>query len=336
MRDILKELGEEEQNRLKKSSQPKWTAPMLATLTERRFSDEKWIYERKLDGERCLAFRKRKRITLLSRNRKKLNDTYPELVDAFLKQDPEDFIADGEIVAFEGSRTSFSRLQHRLQIKGPEEARKSKIAIYYYLFDLLYLDGYYTTKLKLRIRKKLLKRFFSYERFLRFTAHRNREGESYYQNACRKGWEGVIAKRANSQYAHSRSKDWLKFKCSNQQESVIGGYTDPKGERIGFGALLIGYYEDKELSFAGKVGTGFDDQTLRSMSKKLSSLERKSSPFASEDISNKGIHWVSPKLVAKVAFTEWTDDGRLRHPRFIGLRRDKNPREVVREKDEGV
>lgn len=179
-------------------------------------------------------------------------------------------------------------------------------------------------------------RFFSYERPLRFTAHRNREGESYYQNACRKGWEGVIAKRANSQYAHSRSKDWLKFKCSNQQEFVIGGYTDPKGERIGFGALLIGYYEDKELSFAGKVGTGFDDQTLRSMSKKLSSLERKSSPFASEDISNKGIHWVSPKLVAQVGFTEWTDDGKLRHPRFIGLRRDKNPREVVREKDEGA
>lgn len=335
MGGILEELGEEEQNKLKKRSQPTWIAPMLATLTDRRFSDKEWIYERKLDGERCLAFRKGRNIILLSRNRKKLNDTYPKLVDSFLKQDTREFIADGEIVAFEGKRTSFSRLQHRLQIKVPEEARKSKIAVYYYLFDLLYLDGYETTKLELRNRKKLLKMAFSYEKPLRFTVHRNKEGESYYHNACKKGWEGIIAKRADSQYVHSRSKYWLKFKCSNQQEFVIGGYTDPKGERVGFGALLIGYYEDKELSFAGKVGTGFDDETLRDMTRKLSSFERKSSPFVSKDIVDKGVHWVSPRLVAQVAFTEWTDDGKLRHPRFIGLRRDKNPKEVVREKGEG-
>jgi bifunctional non-homologous end joining protein LigD len=275
-------LGKEERNRLKKKSEPKWTAPMLATLTDRRFSDEKWIYERKLDGERCLAFRKGRKIILFSRNRKQLNDTYPELVDSFLKQGAEDFIADGEIVTFEGGRTSFSRLQHRLQIKDVDEAGKSKIAIYYYLFDLLYLDGYETAKLGLRKRKKLLKRIFTYKKPLRFTAHRNKEGESYYQNACRKGWEGIVAKRADSQYVHSRSKDWLKFKCSKQQEFVIGGYTDPKGGRVGLGALLIGYYEDKDLSFAGKVGTGFDDETLRSMREKLSSLERKSCPLLAE------------------------------------------------------
>jgi bifunctional non-homologous end joining protein LigD len=282
MSDILKVLGKEERNRLKKKSEPKWTAPMLATLTDRRFSDEKWIYERKLDGERCLAFRKGRKIIVFSRNRKQLNDTYPELVDSFLKQGAEDFIADGEIVTFEGGRTSFSRLQHRLQIKDVDEAGKSKIAIYYYLFDLLYLDGYETAKLGLRKRKKLLKRIFTYKKPLRFTAHRNKEGESYYQNACRKGWEGIVAKRADSQYVHSRSKDWLKFKCSKQQEFVIGGYTDPKGGRVGLGALLIGYYEDKDLSFAGKVGTGFDDETLRSMREKLSSLERKSCPLLAE------------------------------------------------------
>jgi bifunctional non-homologous end joining protein LigD len=282
MSDILKVLGKEERNRLKKKSEPKWTAPMLATLTDRRFSDEKWIYERKLDGERCLAFRKGRKIIVFSRNRKQLNDTYPELVDSFLKQGAEDFIADGEIVTFEGGRTSFSRLQHRLQIKDVDEAGKSKIAIYYYLFDLLYLDGYETAKLGLRKRKKLLKRIFTYKKPLRFTAHRNKEGGSYYQNACRKGWEGIIAKRADSQYVHSRSRDWLKFKCSKQQEFVIGGYTDPKGGRVGLGALLIGYYEDKDLSFAGKVGTGFDDETLRSMREKLSSLERKSCPLLAE------------------------------------------------------
>jgi bifunctional non-homologous end joining protein LigD len=167
---------------------------------------------------------------------------------------------------------------------------------------------------------------------MRFTPHRNADGERYFDEACRKGWEGLIAKRADSAYAHRRSTDWLKFKCVKRQELVIGGYTDPKGKRTGFGALLVGYYEQGRLRYAGRIGTGYDDATLERLAARLAGLERRSRPFADEDIPERGVHWVTPKLVAEAAFTEWTEDGRLRHPRFLGLRADKAPEEVGRER----
>jgi DNA ligase D-like protein (predicted ligase) len=204
-------------------------------------------------------------------------------------------------------------------------------AVYYYLFDLLYVEGYDITKLELRHRKSLLKKAFKFSTRLRFTPHRNEEGEKYHRQACKKGWEGLIAKAADSPYVHSRSKNWLKFKCVNRQEFVIGGFTDPQGQRIGFGALLIGYYDDGDFHYAGKVGTGYDDKMLRNLSKKLKNIERKSSPFE-EEVKERGAHWVKPKLVGEVGFTEWTSDGKLRHPRFLGLRRDKKANNVVREK----
>jgi len=327
----LETLSAEARKRLKKRARPSWTGPMLATLTHRRFSDEDWLFERKLDGERCLAFRQGKKVRLLSRNKKKLNAPYPEIVEALEKQPADDFIVDGEIVAFEGNLTSFSRLQPRMQMKEPAEARRSGISVFYYLFDLLYLDDHDTTKLALRDRKALLRHAFTFTDPVRFTTHRNAEGEAYYHDACKKGWEGLIAKRASSRYVHTRSKDWLKFKCVNQQELVIGGYTDPEGERVGFGALLVGYYDGDDLKYAGKVGTGYDDETLRRVKKRLSSLSRKTPPFADEHLPERGVHWVKPRLVAQVGFTEWTRDGKLRHPRFLGLRRDKNPKKVVRE-----
>lgn len=305
---------------------------MLATLTRDYFSDPDWVFERKLDGERCLAFREGKELRLLSRNRKELNDTYPEMVEALRKQKAGDFIVDGEIVTFEGAVTSFSRLQQRMQLRDPEEALQSGVPVFYYIFDLLYLDGHDTTQVPLRHRKALLKRALRFKDPLRYTAHRNAEGEAYHREACRKGWEGVIAKRADSPYSHSRSCHWLKFKCVNEQEFVVGGYTDPKGSRIGFGALLIGCYEGEDLVYAGQVGTGYDDDTLRRLKKRLSSIERQSSPFAGHGVPTRGVHWVEPKLVAQVGFTEWTEDGKLRHPRFLGLRRDKKPQEVVRER----
>jgi bifunctional non-homologous end joining protein LigD len=181
-------------------------------------------------------------------------------------------------------------------------------------------------------RKALLSEAFDFRDPLRFTQHRERDGEAYYREACREGLEGVIAKRADSIYVSRRSRDWLKFKCWEEQEFVIGGFTDPKGDRVGFGALLLGYYEDGRLRYAGKVGTGFDTGLLASLGKELSALEINHSPFAEEVKAGKGVHWVRPKLVAQVSFTQWTRDGRLRHPRFLGLRRDKNAREVVRER----
>ncbi|MGH8162220.1 MAG: non-homologous end-joining DNA ligase, partial [Gammaproteobacteria bacterium] len=205
-------------------------------------------------------------------------------------------------------------------------------AVYYYLFDLLYFDGYRLTRLPLRARKRLLKAAFQFHDPLRYTAHRNGAGEDYHRAACRKGWEGVIGKRAAGTYETRRSRQWLKLKCSRQQEFVIGGWTDPKGERKGFGALLLGYYENGDLRYAGRVGTGFDDRQLHRMHEDLSDLERKSAAFADRDLSSRGVHWVRPTRVAEIAFTEWTDDGRLRHPRFLGLREDKPARKAVRER----
>jgi len=331
---LLDRLPSEARDQLKKKGRPKWTTPMLATLTDRRFSDDQWIYERKLDGERCLAFGDNAGVRLMSRNKQELNNTYPDITETLQDQQAGDFIVDGEIVAFQGKVTSFSRLQERMHIEDPDEARAQRLTVYYYLFDLLYLDGHDVTKVALRHRKGLLRESFSYEDPLRFTPHRNASGEAYYRDACNKGWEGLIAKDAGSSYEHSRSKKWLKFKCVNRQEMVIGGYTDPEGERIGFGALLLGYCAEKDFCFAGKVGTGFDDDTLESLSSRLKSRQRKTAPFDRGEISEKGVHWVTPELVAEIGFTEWTEDGKLRHPRFLGLRRDKDARDVTREEPE--
>ncbi|HWO42998.1 MAG TPA: non-homologous end-joining DNA ligase [Candidatus Eisenbacteria bacterium] len=305
---------------------------MLATLTDKPFSDPNWIFEPKLDGVRCLAFRKEKAIRLLSRNQKNLNQTYPEIEQALEEQARGQFIVDGEIVAFDGEVTSFARLQGRMHIGKADEARRNPIKVYYCLFDLLYLDGYDTTRVPLKYRKTLLKGALQFGDRLRYVHHRNTEGEAYLDEACRKGWEGLIAKQADSPYLQGRTTSWLKFKCVQRQEFVIGGYTDPQGSRIGFGALLVGYYEDGKFRYAGKVGTGYTDQTLRELSKKLYSLEQRCSPFFKAKIREKNVHWVAPKLVAEIGFTEWTEDKRLRHPRFLGLRTDKRAEHVFRER----
>jgi bifunctional non-homologous end joining protein LigD len=333
MGSLFGQIEEAGEKQLIRKSQPAWIHPMLATLTHQHFSDPKWIFEPKLDGIRCLAFRKGREVRLFSRNKRNLNETYPELKEAIETQSGDHFIVDGEIVAFEGAVTSFSRLQGRSYITNAAEARRSPIRVYYYLFDLVYLEGHDTTRLPLTDRKELLKSALRFRDPLRFVTHRSREGDIYLRDACRKGWEGLIAKRADSIYVQGRSRDWLKFKCVQQQEFVIGGYTDPQRSRIGFGALMIGYYENGNLCYAGKVGTGYTEQTLRELGKRLELLKRDSSPFSKAgEIREKHVHWVAPKLVAEIGFTEWTEDDRLRHPRYLGLRMDKKPPEVVRER----
>lgn len=331
MSDAFDILDDDRRALLRRRRQPAWTAPMLATLTHGGFADPAWLAERKLDGVRCLAFRHGERVRLRSRNRQDLNATYPELVAELEDEPSTDFVADGELVAFAGTRTSFARLQQRIGIHDPDEARRSGIAVYLYLFDLLHLDGRDVTRLPLHDRKRLLKHALSFHGHVRFTPHRVGVDEARLAEACRKGWEGLIAKRADAPYVHHRSRDWLKLKCGNRQELVIGGYTDPKGSRVGFGALLVGYYEDGDLRYAGKVGTGYDDALLASLADRLARLERDACPFARTP-REKGAHWVSPKLVGEVGFTEWTEDGKLRHPRFLGLRSDKSPTEVKRER----
>jgi bifunctional non-homologous end joining protein LigD len=277
-------------------------------------------------------FRNGKNLRLLSRNKKLLNATYPELVGPLAKQTPESYIADGEIVAFQDNVTSFSQLQRRMQVRDPDEARRRGVEVFYYFFDLLYLNGYDLREVPLIYRKDLLRQTFAFRDPLRFTAHREREGEAYWRKACRKGLEGVIAKRASSAYVSKRSRDWLKFKCWAEQEFVVGGYTEPKGQRIGFGALLLGYYEGDRLLYAGRVGTGFDTEHLINLGRELSSMQTDKSPFAEEVRAGKGVHWVRPKLVAQVSFTEWTPDGKLRHPPVFGHSQRQGAREVVRER----
>ncbi len=217
-----------------------------------------------------------------------------------------------------------------MKLSDPEEAKSSNVCVYFYLFDILHLNGYDVTKVDLRSRKKLLRNALEFINKIRFTAHRNTEGEKHHREACRKGWEGIIAKDAESSYVHSRSGKWLKFKCVNQQEFVIGGYTEPQGERVGFGAILIGYYDNGDLKYAGKVGTGYDNETLHRLKELFKERKRNKPPF-SQEVKEKNSHWIKPDLVCEIAFAEWTDDNKLRHPRYLGLRRDKKAKDVVKE-----
>lgn len=335
--DPFSALRSEPRKRLVPAPHPRWVQPMLATLTNARFSDDRWIFERKFDGERVLGFRNGREVRLLSRSEQHLEGTYPELVDALGAQDTGDFVVDGEVVAFEGGRTSFERLQGRLGITDPVRARSSPIRIYYYVFDLPHLDGYDTTGLPLRDRKSLLRAAITFGDPLRFATHRNGSGEAFLEDACRWGWEGLIAKRAESPYVPRRSPDWLKMKCIASQELVVVGFTDPAGSRMGFGALLVGYYENGTFRYAGKVGTGYTQETLVHLRHRLSALEQpEASVVNSRGVKERGVHWVRPEIVVQVAFAEWTTDGKLRQPRFEGLRTDKAPTEVVRERQQAA
>jgi bifunctional non-homologous end joining protein LigD len=322
----------ERQNVRIAESPPPGAKPMLATLSKRAFSDPRWIFEPKLDGVRCLCYRDGADTQLMSRNRKSLNATYPELVEALGRQPATRFLADGEIVAFDGELTSFSRLQQRMQLQDPDAARGSKVAVFIYLFDLLWLDGYDITALSLRRRKELLEASLSFQSPVFYSSHMDERGEELFKQACKHKWEGLIAKRADSGYSFKRSRDWLKLKCSNEQELVVAGYTAPRGSRKHLGALVLGFYRGNDLIYAGKVGTGFDDKTLEHLHKRLSRLGQKTSPFTDQNsLRVRDVHWVKPELVAQVDFTEWTQDGRLRHPRFLGLREDKRASQVVKE-----
>jgi DNA ligase D-like protein (predicted ligase) len=297
---------------------------MRAKLTDARFSDPGWIFERKLDGIRCIAVRDGGPARLWSRNDLSLDGRYPELAKALGAEAATRFAVDGEVVAFEDGQTSFARLTQR---------GERSVRVFLYVFDLLWVDGCDVRALPLLARKRLLRQTLGFQGDVRLTPHRNADGEAYYEEACRRGWEGVIAKRADSRYTSQRSGDWLKFKCEHGQELVVGGYTAPRGSRVRFGALLLGYHDaGGALRYAGKVGTGFDRATLDAIGDALEARRVAESPFADAgSIREREVTWVRPELVAQIGFTEWTRDGRLRHPRFQGLRDDKAARDVVRE-----
>jgi bifunctional non-homologous end joining protein LigD len=298
---------------------------MKAVLTDAPFDDPNWIFERKLDGIRCMAHRDGGApVRLISRTDKDMTGQFPEVAETFEAQPPEDFVLDGELVAFQDGITSFSRLQRRA---------RERVSVFLYVFDILRHEGRDVRDLPLRERKALLRDAFEFGGRLRYSPHRNQHGKRLFSEACRQGLEGLIAKRADSPYrSEARSRDWLKLKCHFEQELAIGGFTAPQGSRTDFGALLVGYHEDDELRYAGKVGTGFDRATLEALGRRLRDLERDDPPFADVHPIPRGTHWVEPELVAQIGFSEWTRDGRLRHPRYLGLRDDKPAGEVVRER----
>ena len=311
--------------------------PALASVAREPVTRPGWLFERKLDGMRVLASKSSGRVRLRSRTGGDAGRSFPELVDALEELDTPDFVVDGEVVAFDGDRTSFAQLQGRMHVSSEVKARRSTVQVFYYLFDLLHLNGHSTRGLPLRDRKALLADVLEWHDPLRYTEHRHGDGRELLAEACAAGWEGLIAKRASAPYRSGRTPDWLKLKCELGQEFVVGGWTDPQGARSGFGALLLGYYEGVgALRYAGKVGTGFDQARLASIGEHLDALATDRSPYDERTLPTgqawrRTVHWVQPELVAQVAFTEWTRDGQLRHPRFLGLRTDKPAREVVRE-----
>ena len=280
---------------------PEWLEPMAATLTEERFAGDDWLFERKFDGIRLLAYKRGKDVQLYSRNR--LLQHIPDIETAIAAMPFRDLILDGE-VAWDRHST-------------------------YHVFDILWLDGNSTTALPLEERRALLKK-------LKFSGPLRRvellKEQEPWERARKDGWEGVIAKRRGSPYEHRRSKHWLKMKIEASQELVVGGFTDPQGSRVGLGALLVGYYDGDDLVFAGKIGTGFDSKMLLDLRRRLDKREIARPPFtAGTGLPKLRVHWVKPSIVVQVSFIEWTRHDKLRHPRLIGVRFDKTAREVVRE-----
>ena len=282
------------------TSFPDWLEPMAATLTQERFTGVEWTFERKFDGIRLLAFKNGRDVRLFSRNR--LPQNIPEITSALAALPAREVILDGE-VAWSGTT--------------------------YHVFDILWLDGRLLTSLRIEDRRALLDALPLRPPLQRVPLLTD---EAPWERARREGWEGVIAKRRGSPYEHRRSRSWLKMKCEATQELVVGGFTDPQGTRVGFGALLVGYFERGDLVFAGKIGTGFDTKLLRDLRARLDAIELPASPFTKAvGLPRLRAHWVRPEIVVQVAFIEWTVHGKLRHPRLIGIRPDKAAREVVRE-----
>jgi len=305
---------------------------MLATLTDRRDFGDDWLLERKFDGERCLAYKQADEVRLQSRTAKDLTGTYPEVRAAVGAQRDRGLLLDGEVVAYDGEQTSFSRLQQRLGVANPSPEHLLTYPVVLCVFDLLEVDGEDLTGWPLLERRARLAEVIQPSTALQLSEAWRGDSRGRFVEACRSGWEGLIAKRAQAPYAAGRSKDWLKLKCVWEQEFVVGGYTDPLGSRADFGALLVGYYEAGRLRYAGKVGTGYTAAALRELGARVRELNADESPFVDARPIPRGTHWTRPELVAQIGFAEWTDNGRLRQPRFLGLRDDKRPDEVVRER----
>lgn len=313
-----------------RKSMPSRIKPQLATLVEKPPSGENWLHEIKFDGYRLLAFAKGKSARLFTRSGQDWSERFPEILKAVRALNLPGAILDGEVVAMDDKGISrFQILQNALR-------SNQNANLIYYVFDLPWCDGFDLTHAPLLARKTQLARLLeeTSDPAIRLSDHISGEGAEVLRNACRLSLEGIVSKDAQSAYVQRRTRTWLKSKCLQEQEFVIGGFTAPHGSRKGFGALLLGYFDGAEFVFSGKVGTGFDDKFLRELHAKLVRIKRDSASFTKhkELLPSRNVTWVQPRLVGEVAFTEWTHDSQLRHPVFLGLREDKPARQIGREK----
>jgi len=304
--------------------------PQLATLVDTPPSGDEWLHEIKYDGYRIGARVRKGRVSLYTRNGNDWTGAFPEIANAVGKLGLDDALIDGEVaVVLPDGRTSFQALQNT-------GAGDNRGTLVYFAFDLLRLDGKDPARLPLEDRKAMLKKLVGGRSTgrIRFSEHIDGNGEAFFAEACRAGLEGIVSKRRDQVYRAGRHGGWVKTKCVQRQEFVVGGFTDPEGMRAGIGALLIGYYDGDRLVFCGKVGTGFTHKLALELRARLEGIEQKTCPFATPPAGwlGRNAHWVKPQLVCEVVFTEWTTDGKIRHPSFQGLRSDKDPQEITREK----
>jgi bifunctional non-homologous end joining protein LigD len=310
-------------SRVRRDPVPHPKTLMLATLVAEPFDDPDWLFEIKWDGYRALCTVEEKSFSLVSRNGLDMLHRFPDLktLEGAFASLP--VVVDGEIVSLDSKgRSEFQRLQ---------ESQKKPAGLTYAAFDLLYADGKDLRSTPLEERKALLERLIRDDSLALYSKHVIGKGKALFANARKQHLEGIIGKRRDSTYQERRSRDWVKIKTGYEQEFVVGGWTEPKGSRKGFGALLLGVYQAKSLRFVGSVGTGFSAKLLRELYVRLRSLERKTPPFANPVVANSPVHWVSPELVVEVRFSEWTRDGYLRQPAYLGLRPDKPARDVTAE-----
>jgi bifunctional non-homologous end joining protein LigD len=302
--------------------------PMLATLVDDPFSDPEWIFETKWDGFRSICFISDGKARFVSRNQIEMTPQYPELHDVAKQIGARQAILDGEIVALdEHGMPRFQLLQPRVGRKSGVDALRGKGQIVYFVFDLLYADGYDLRNCTVVERKAKLAEILRPANFIKLSEHVEAEGEDFFREIEKFHLEGMIAKRATSKYLPKRSADWLKVKTIVRSEVVVGGYTQPRGARSYFGALVCGLYRDNKLHYVAHVGGGFNEQKLASIYKLMQPLKTDRNPFVDAPKTNEPVQWIKPRLVTEVKFSEWTADHRLRHPVFVGLREDKDPKD---------
>ena len=300
--------------------------PMLATLVDEPFSDPEWIFETKWDGFRSVCFIKNGQARFVSRNQIEMTPQYPELSDLPKQIDAKEAILDGEIVALDkDGMPRFQLLQNKLRIRNGSYAHASKAQIVYFVFDLLYVDGFDLMNCSVVERKAKLAEILRPANFIKVSEHIEADGEEFFRHIEKFHLEGMIAKRAASKYVQKRTTDWLKVKTVMRSEVVIGGYTQPRGARSYFGSLVVGLYRGQDLIYVAHSGGGFNEKTLAKLYKLMQPLKTSECPFKVKPKTNEPVQWVNPKLVAELKFSEWTADGKMRQPIFLGLREDKKP-----------